>query len=178
MGETRIELTGWKAILVAVIILGASGYRLYTRFPPVNDEGREALRSWLVKDYTGRGPKDLARRVADYRAGLPVQPLDVPAQEPKVEFVSLSAHGWRDAMVVRSEISVDGGTPPDGQPVRYLCSDDEIRRGLDGALGKRFVQILYGVAEVRWGNSNGYSSIPLPRSERILTCDRTSVRVI
>jgi hypothetical protein len=37
-----------------------------------------------------------------------------------VEFVSLSARGWRDAMVVRSEISVNGGTPPDSQPVRYL----------------------------------------------------------
>ena len=120
MGETRIELTGWKAILVAVIILGVTGYRVYSRFPTVNDEGRTALRAWLVKDYTGRGMKDLAKRVADYRAGLPDRPVAAPAVEPNVELVSLSAHGWRDAMVVRSEISVDGGPPPDGQPVRYL----------------------------------------------------------
>ncbi len=120
MGETRIELTGWKAIVAAVIILAVSGIRIYMRFPAVSDDGREALRTWLVKDYTGRGPKAVAQRVADYRAGLPVQPLDIPAEMPKVEFVSLSAHGWRDAMVVRSEVSVDGGPPPDGQPVRYL----------------------------------------------------------
>ena len=120
MGETRIELTGWKAILMAVIILGVTGYRVYSRFPTVNDEGRAALRAWLVKDYTGRGMKDLAKRVADYRAGLPDRPIVAPAVEPNVELVSLSAHGWRDAMVVRSEISVDGGPPPDGQPVRYL----------------------------------------------------------
>ena len=120
MAETRIELTGWKAILVAVIILGVTGYRVYSRFPTVNDEGRAALRAWLVKDYTGRGMKDLAKRVADYRAGLPDRPVAAPAVEPNVELVSLSAHGWRDAMVVRSEISVDGGPPPDGQPVRYL----------------------------------------------------------
>jgi hypothetical protein len=120
MGETRIELTGWKAIVTAGIILAVTGYRIYSRFPAVNDDGRKALREWLVKDYTGRGPKALAQRVADYRAGLPDRPLDVPAVEPNVEFVSLSAHGWRDAMVVRSEISVDGGTPPDGQSVRYL----------------------------------------------------------
>ena len=31
------------------------------------------------KDYRGRGPRDLAQRVADYRAGKPVQPLDIPA---------------------------------------------------------------------------------------------------
>jgi len=120
VAETRIELTGWKAIVVAVLILGVSGYRLYSRFQTVSDDGRGALREWLVKDYTGRGPRALAKRVADYRAGLPDQPLEVPAVMPQVEFVSLSAHGMRDAMVVRTEISVDGGPPPDGQPVRYL----------------------------------------------------------
>jgi hypothetical protein len=120
MGETRIELTGWKAIVVAAIILVVCGYRVYSRFPTVSDDGRAALRDWLEKDYTGRGPKVLAQRVADYRAGLPDRPVAAPAEERKVEFVSLSAHGWRDAMVVRSEISVDGGPPPDGQPVRYL----------------------------------------------------------
>jgi hypothetical protein len=120
MEETRIELTGWKAIAALVLILGVTGYRIYSRFPAVNDEGREALRTWLVKDYTGRGPKALAQFVADYRAGVPVQPAAPPTVEPKVEFVSLSAHGWRNGMVVRSEVSVDGGPPPDGQPVRYL----------------------------------------------------------
>ena len=120
MAETRIELSGWKAIIVAVLILAVSGYRFYSRFQTVSDDGRGALREWLVKDYTGRGPKDLAKRVADYRAGLPDQPSEVPAVEPNVEFASLSAHGLRDAMVVRTQISVDGGPPPDGQPIRYL----------------------------------------------------------
>jgi hypothetical protein len=130
MSETRIELTGWKAIVVAVLILGVSGYRFYARFQTVSDEGRGALREWLVRDYTGRGPKALARRVADYRAGLPDQPPVVPAQAPPhVEFVSVSAHGLRDAMVVRTEISVDGGPPPDGQPVRYLFLTTKVGGG-------------------------------------------------
>jgi hypothetical protein len=129
MGETRIELTGWKAIVALVVILGVTGIRIYSRFPAVNDEGRKALREWLVKDYTGRGMKDLAKRVAEYRAGVPVDPLPSPTVEPNVEFVSLSAHGWRDAMVVRSEISVDGGPPPDGQPVRYLFLTTKVEGG-------------------------------------------------
>jgi hypothetical protein len=120
MAETRIELTGWKAIVVGALILVVSGYRVYSRFPNVSDDGRAALREWLVKDYTGRGPKALAQRVAEYRAGMAVEPVDAPAVEPHVEFVSISAHGLRDAMVVRTEISVDGGPPPDGQPIRYL----------------------------------------------------------
>jgi hypothetical protein len=129
MAETRIELTGWKAIVVALLIVGVSGYRVYSRFQTVSDNGRGALRTWLVKDYTGRGPKALAKRVADYRAGLPDQPPEIPAAEPHVELVSLSAHGWRDAMIVRTEISVNGGPPPDGQPVRYLFLTTKVEGG-------------------------------------------------
>jgi hypothetical protein len=92
VGEIRIELTGWKAIVVAAIILAVTGFRMYSRFPTVNDDGRKALREWLVKDYTGRGPKALAQRVADYKAGLPDRPMPTPAELPNVEFVSLSAH--------------------------------------------------------------------------------------
>ena len=147
MAETRIELTGWKAIVAAVLILGVSGYHFYSRFQTVSDGGQEALRTWLVKDYTGRGPKALAKLVADHRAGLPTEPLDVTAVEPHVEFVSLSAHGWSDAMIVRTEISVDGGPPPDGKAVRYLCLNDKIRGRLDGPFRKRFLQILRRLAE-------------------------------
>ena len=112
-----------------VVILGVTGYRIYSRFPTVSDDGRKALREWLVKDYTGRGPRALAQRVADYRAGLPDRPVAAPAVEPNVEFVSLSAHGWRDAMVVRSEVSVDGAPPPDGQSVRYLFLTTKVGGG-------------------------------------------------
>lgn len=129
MAETRIELTGWKAIIVAVLILGVSGYRVYSRFQTVSNDGQAALREWLVKDYTGRGPKALAKRAADYLAGMPDQPFEAPAVQPHVEFVSLSAHGSRDAMIVRTEISVDGGQPPDGQPVRYLFLTTKVEGG-------------------------------------------------
>lgn len=129
MAETRIELTGWKAIVAGLLLLVWFGGRIYTHIPKVPDEGREALRTWLVKDYTGRGPRDVARRLADYRAGNPVQPLDLPAVLPDIELTSVSAHGWRDAMVVRTEISVDGGPPPDSQPVRYLFLTTKLEGG-------------------------------------------------
>jgi len=130
MAETRIELTGWKAIVAGVLFLAVFAGRIYLHIPKVTDEGRQELRAWLVKDYTGRGPKDVAQRLADYRAGKPVQPLDVPEVEPNVELVSVTAHGARDAMVVRTEISVDGGLPPDGQSVRYLFLTTKYGGGL------------------------------------------------
>ena len=120
MPETRIELTGWKAIAALLLILAITGVRLLTRLPAIPDSGREAIRSWLVRDYEGRGPKALAQMTADYRAGLPVRAPDPPVEEPQVEFVSLSAHGSRDAMIVRAEVQVNGGAAPDDRPVRYL----------------------------------------------------------
>jgi hypothetical protein len=155
MEQTRFELKGWPAIIVVVLILGVSGYRLYSRFPTVNDDGREALRGWLVKEYTGRGPRALAQRVADYQAGLPDRPVAAPAEEPKVEFVSLSAHGSPSDMIARVEVSVDGGPPPDGRPVRYLFLTAVPERGwivFAETDSYHYFEILLGR---RW-NSNGY----------------------
>ena len=120
MAETRIELKGWQAIAVLAFILAVSGYQISARFRAVPEDSRETLRQWLVKDYEGRGPKALAKLVAGYRAGRAVEPEPLPAVEPKVEFASLSAHGWQDSMVVRAEVTVDGGPPPDDRSVRFL----------------------------------------------------------
>jgi hypothetical protein len=120
MSETRIELTGWKAIAALLVFVAVAGVRLSMRFPAIPDDGRDAVRAWLVKDYEGRGPKALAQMVSDYRAGLPVHVPDPPAEVPQVDFVSLRGHGLRGAMVVRAEVSVNGGVPPDDRPVRYF----------------------------------------------------------
>jgi hypothetical protein len=146
VAETRIELTGWKAIVAAMLIFGVTGYQVYSRFQSVSDGGQQALREWLVKDYTGRGPRALAQRLAAYRAGVP-DALDLPpASDPHVEFVSLSAHGWRDAMIVRTEISVDGGPPPDGKPIRYLFLTTKYEGGwtvLSESDSSRYYEVLF-----------------------------------
>jgi hypothetical protein len=120
MNETRIELTGWKAVAGLAVFLAIAGVRFSMRFPTITNDGRETVRAWLVKDYEGRGPKALAQVVSDYRAGLPAHLPERPAAEPKVDFRSIRAHGWRDAMVVRAEVTVDGAPPPDDRPIRYV----------------------------------------------------------
>lgn len=127
MDEVRIELRGWKAVVVLVAVLAVSGYRVWSRFRTVDDRGREALRTWLVKDYQGLGPSGLARRVADYRAGMPAQP-DPQTTPPDVEFSAVSAHGSADNLVARVEVIVDGGPPRHGRSVRYL----RLMRGIEG----------------------------------------------
>jgi hypothetical protein len=118
--ESRIELTGWKAVAGLGVFLAIAGVRLAMRLPAIQDDGRETVRAWFVQDYEGRGPKAMAQMVSDYRAGLPVHAPEPPVVPPKVEFVLLAAHGSRDVMVVRAEVTVDGGPPPDDRSVRYI----------------------------------------------------------
>lgn len=116
---TQFQLTGWKALAALFVFIAIAGIRLSMLFQTVPDDGREAVRAWLVKDYEGLGPKAMAQMVDDYRTGLPVQ-VPHPAEVPQVEFVSLHAHGSPHRMIVRAEVSVNGAPPPDGRPVRYL----------------------------------------------------------
>jgi hypothetical protein len=108
--------------------LGIGGIRISSRIQTIPEGGRAAVRDWLVKDYEGLGPAALAKMVADYRAGVKdlSQP---PATPPNVELISVAAHGWKDAMIVRAEVTVDGAPPSDGRSVRYLFLTTKVGGG-------------------------------------------------
>jgi len=128
MAETRIELRGWQAIAALAVILGVTGIRGASRFQTVPDDGRAAVHDWLVKDYEGLGPAAVAKMVADYRSGersLPAQ----PATPPEVGIGSVAGHGWRDTMLVRGQVMVDGAPPSNGRSVRYLFLTTKVGGG-------------------------------------------------
>jgi hypothetical protein len=125
----NFQLRGWHALVAIVALLGFMGFKTYLRVRPVDDGMRDAVRMELLKEYSGQGPQDAARLVAEARAGLPVEPVQ-PLVERKVEFASIAAHAKTGAAVtlVRAEVTVDGGPPPDGRAVRYF----KLLCGLDG----------------------------------------------
>ena len=127
MAEYNFTLRGWKAVAVVALIAVITGYRFVSRFQTVDNAGRDVLTGWLLKDYNAQGPRDLIKRVQDYKAGLPMQPV-TEIKPMNIEFVSLSAHGVRDAMVAKAQIMVEGGAPPDGRAVRYFY----LTRNVDG----------------------------------------------
>jgi hypothetical protein len=120
MAQYNFQLRGWPAVGAITVLAGITGVQMYLRVRPVNDAMRDAVRVELLKEYSGRGPKDLARFVAEARAGLPVEPVP-PLVQRDVQFTSMGARGTMGgAIVVRAEVTVDGGAPPDGRPVRYF----------------------------------------------------------
>lgn len=121
MAEYRIQLRGWQALVGILVVFGFTGVRMYARIRPVNEAMKEAIRTELLNEYSGRGPKDIARFVAEARAGSPVEPVP-PVVQRDVEFISVGARGnfGTGIVVLRAEVTVDGGPPPDGRAVRYF----------------------------------------------------------
>jgi hypothetical protein len=121
MAEYNVQLRGWHALVAIVALIGFTGFKMYLRVRPVEDGVRDAIRLSLLNEYSGRGPKDVARLVGEARAGLPVEPV-APLVQRNVEFTSIKARGKIGGPVtlVRAEITVDGGAPPDGRSVLFF----------------------------------------------------------
>ena len=121
MAEYNFQLRGWHALVGIAALLGFSGIQMYLRVRMVDDGMRNAVRERLLNEYSGRGPKDIARIVAEAREGSPIETVSEVVQRD-VEFTSIAAHGKMGAPVilVRAEIRVDGNRPPDGRAVRYF----------------------------------------------------------
>lgn len=154
MAQYSFQLRGWHAVAALLALAGITGLRMYSRVRPVNDAMRDAVRSELLAEYSGRGPKDLARFVAEAREGSPIEPVPEVVRRD-VEFTSMMARGAiGGAIVVRAEVSVDGGMPPDGRPVRYFWVARKF--GGDGAW-----QVM--------GESNAYQYLVelMPASRRV-----------
>lgn len=121
MAEYNIQLRGWHALVGIAALLAFFGIEMFLRVRSVDDGMRNAVRERLVNEYSGRGPKDIARIVAEAREGLPIESVPEVVQRD-VEFNSIAALGkmGAPAILVRAEVTVDGGPPPDGRSVRYF----------------------------------------------------------
>lgn len=121
MAEYNFQFRGWHAVAGIAALLGFSGIEMYMRVRAVDDGIRKAVRERLINEYSGRGPRDIARIVTEAREGSPIEAVPEAVQRD-VEFTSIAAHGKMGAPVilVRAEVTVDGSPPPDGRPVRYF----------------------------------------------------------
>jgi hypothetical protein len=121
MPEYNVQLRGWHVLVGIALIAGFFGAKMYLRLRSVDDAMRDAIRQELLKEYSGQGPKDVARLVQEAREGAPVEPIQ-PVVQRDVEFTSIGARGKMGALytLVKVEITVDGGPPPDGRAVRYF----------------------------------------------------------
>ncbi len=120
MSEIKVRLTGWKAIAVIVAVAGFVGYRYYSLQTTLATEAAEELKFWLVSEYMASGLPALRQAVESSDPGAATALAQEILDRGRVEFTEISARGSSDDLVVRVEILVDGGAPPDGRRVRYF----------------------------------------------------------
>jgi hypothetical protein len=130
MPEYNFQLRGWHAMVAILALVLFMGGTMLAHIRSVDDGMRDAVRARLLNEYSGRGPKDVARIVAEARAGSPVEDVP-PLVQHDVEFNSMTAHGKLLGRVtlVRAEVTVDGGPPPDGRSIRYFAVTSKLGAG-------------------------------------------------
>jgi|SRR5271163_2800768 len=130
MPEYNFQLRGWHAIVAIPLLVAFWGIQMYLHVVSVDDAMRDAVRGRLLSEYSGRGPKDVARLVAEARAGSAVEAVQ-PLIERDVEFTSIAARGKMGARLtlVKADVTVDGGPPPDGRSVRYFSLSTKFGSG-------------------------------------------------
>ena len=115
----RFTLSGWKALVALALLFTWHGVQVWYHIRPVDDAGREAIQAWLLRGYRGEAPEDILRKLQAAKAGLPREPETEPPPMD-VQIVSASAHGGTVHMIVKVEVTVDGGPPPDERSTRYF----------------------------------------------------------
>ena len=128
--EYRQQLKGWQAAVVVAAILGIVAFQCARRIQTVDNSARFAIGVSLTREYQGRSLKEQVHEYVKRRAssGAAEEPSASVVPIPMVELESVRAHGSKDVMVARVEVTVNGGPPPDGRRVRYL----DLMRSVDG----------------------------------------------
>lgn len=123
----EIKLNGPSAIVAAVAVVGLGAYRVASMQAELETDALDELAAYLAAEYAST---EMAALSATLESGRPVDEQKAHKQvekilaAQKITFPSVSARGMWDAqdggeVIARVEIEVDGGPPPDGEPVRY-----------------------------------------------------------
>jgi hypothetical protein len=111
MDGKTVTFSGWKAVVVLVILAGFVGFRIATARAKLDTQGRAALERWvqaeLVRSIVADPTKSLAERGA------------AAAEASAVTIRSIAVRGPLSDAVVRVELNPSPALPPDAGLVRY-----------------------------------------------------------
>lgn len=118
--STQIKLTGWKAVIVLVIVGTVVGFRMLSQSRTLETEAVAAIKTELAADYARQLLPELqeAAQTPNESAGE-IDQLVMNVSAENIDIVSISARGRGEDVVVQVEIEVDGRNPPDGKRTRY-----------------------------------------------------------
>jgi hypothetical protein len=111
MSDKSVTLTGWKAVLVLVVVAGAMAVRITTARAKIDTQGRAALETWVQNELIRPILADTTRSLAQRGAAI--------EQASSVTIRSLAVRGPLSNAVVRVELAPNPALPPGTDLVRY-----------------------------------------------------------
>lgn len=121
MSGKSVTVTGWKALLVLVILVGAVVVRVSTARAQLDTQGRIALEAWVRGEVIRPILADSDRNVLERGAAV--------LQAATLKIRSIEARGPLDDTVVRVELEPNAALPEGTDLVRYY------RMGYSGITG-------------------------------------------
>lgn len=117
----EIQFKGFKAVVV-LLVAAALFVGKYSMERRTLEEGAaDQLKFRLRGEYLGQGLTEFdVAELADAGDEQARAQADELMSLTEIEFTEMSARGSGDDVVVRVEIRVAGGDPPDGESVRYF----------------------------------------------------------
>lgn len=111
MAGKTVTLSGWKAVLVLLVVVGVAGFRVMTAHAQLNTQGRAELQHWVQSELVRPIVADTTQSLAEEGAAL--------QKANSVKVRSLKVHGPLNNAVVRVELAPSPGLPPGTPLVRY-----------------------------------------------------------
>ena len=115
MSQIKIQLTGAKAVMAILVVVGFVGFRFVSAVSSIETDAADELKFWLQAEYS-----------REFMAAHP-EPDEEEAQQllalQNIEFIEINGRGTPEDMAVRVKIRVDGSPPAYGAEVRYFRMD-------------------------------------------------------
>ncbi len=111
MSGGNVTLTGWKAVVVLVVVAGVVVFRVTTARAKLDTQGRAALETWVQQEMIRPILADTTRSLQE-RGNAVLRATSVTIR-------SLAVRGSLDDAVVRVELEPNPALPPGTDLVRY-----------------------------------------------------------
>jgi hypothetical protein len=111
MSGKTVTFSGWKAVLVLVLLASVVVFRVVTARAKIDTQGRAALEAWVQAELIRPIVGDTTRALADRGAAV--------AEATSVTIRSLAVRGPLNNAVVRVELAPSPALPPGTDLVRY-----------------------------------------------------------
>ena len=117
----KIKLTGWKAVIVIVAVIGFVIFKLNVQTKALQTEGVEEVKRWLLLESARAALPDMRKALenpAENTGYLEKMAKDL--QLENFEIVSVTRHGVGERIVARVEVRYKGESVSEGMGVRYF----------------------------------------------------------